>query len=185
MAWYGRSSVVFVWGVLWQPEAMSIVIAASRGGIYSREKSQERRTYYWACAGFLLTACVSVVSVSNINAMQVKAGVWIRNNTTRDQLIAANDIGAIGFIGERRILDTVGLVEPELAKHYRAGGTLLDYLSTREPAYVVIFPNWYPDLVSRGHLFEEAFSVDLPLNVVCGGSRMVAWISSSCSANQR
>lgn len=157
------------------PLAILLVIGARGGGSDSSKNPRRRRMFYWACAGFLLTTAISVMSVSNINAMQVKIGDWIRNNTTRDQLIAANDIGAIGFIGERRILDTVGLVEPDLVEHYRAGGTLPDYLAMREPAYAVLFPDWYPDLVSRDGLFEEAFSVDLPLNVVCGGSRMVVY----------
>lgn len=157
------------------PLAILLVIGAHRGGTDSSKNPQRRRTFYWAFAGFLLTTAISVQSVSNINAMQVKIGDWIRNNTARDQLIAANDIGAIGFIGERRILDTVGLVEPDLVEHYRSGGTLPDYLAIRDPAYVVLFPNWYPDLVSGDDLLEEAFSVDLPLNVVCGGSRMVVY----------
>lgn len=161
-----------------RPLVILLAVGAHRSGTVSSQRPQTRRTFWWACAGFLLTAAVSVVSVSNINAMQVKIGDWIRTNTTGEQLIASNDIGAIAFVGERRVLDTVGLVEPDLVKHYRAGGVLSEYLAFRQPAYVVMFPNWYPDLVSRDDFLEEVFSVYLALNVVCGGSRMIVYATT-------
>ena len=138
-------------------------------------RAQRFRSCCWGAMSGLLMAILCAVSVWNINSMQVPLGHWVRENTSSDQLVATNDIGAIGFVSERRILDTVGLVEPKLVEHYLAGGDLLGYLKSRDPAYVIIFPEWYKDLSSRADLLEEVHSVTLGLNVICGGSRMVVY----------
>jgi hypothetical protein len=41
-------------------------------------------------------------------------GHWLRDNTPPDALVAALDIGAIGYASERRVLDLMGLVSPEI-----------------------------------------------------------------------
>jgi hypothetical protein len=41
-------------------------------------------------------------------------GFWLRDNTPDDAVIAALDIGALGYGSERRILDLMGLVSPEI-----------------------------------------------------------------------
>ncbi len=40
-------------------------------------------------------------------------GEWLRDNTPPDAVVAALDIGALGFASERRILDLAGLVSPD------------------------------------------------------------------------
>jgi hypothetical protein len=40
-------------------------------------------------------------------------GEWLRDNTPPDAVIAALDIGALGYASERRILDLAGLVSPD------------------------------------------------------------------------
>ncbi len=41
-------------------------------------------------------------------------GYWLRDNTAEDAVIAALDIGAVGYGSERRVLDLMGLVSPEV-----------------------------------------------------------------------
>ena len=41
-------------------------------------------------------------------------GTWLRDNTPPDTVVAAADIGAIGFASERRVLDLMGLVSPSI-----------------------------------------------------------------------
>ncbi|MBN2561269.1 MAG: hypothetical protein JXQ75_10105 [Phycisphaerae bacterium] len=136
---------------------------------------QQRRTFQWAALCLVIMGTLGVMSVWNINSMQVRIGHWLRDNTTEDQLVAVNDIGAIGFVSRRPILDTVGLVEPEIVKHYMNGGTLLEYLKKRDPAYVIIFPNWYEKTCARNDMLETVKEIELDCNVVCGGSKMVIY----------
>jgi hypothetical protein len=41
-------------------------------------------------------------------------GVWLRDHSPPDALVAALDIGAVGYGSERRVLDLMGLVSPEI-----------------------------------------------------------------------
>jgi len=41
-------------------------------------------------------------------------GHWLSQNTPEDAVIAALDIGAVGYASERRVLDLMGLVSPEI-----------------------------------------------------------------------
>ncbi len=41
-------------------------------------------------------------------------GEWLSRNTPEDAVIAALDIGAVGYASERRVLDLMGLVSPEI-----------------------------------------------------------------------
>lgn len=122
--------------------------------------------------GLLATGWLPVLAVKNINQMQVEIGRWIDRNTPAEAVIATNDAGAIAFYGRRRIVDTVGLTEPELVKWYMAGGNLEAYLWTRKPTYACLFPNWHGRLADRADLFEPVYVVGLKDNVICGGAVM-------------
>ena len=41
-------------------------------------------------------------------------GLWLRDNTPSDAVVAAMDIGALGYASERRIMDLAGLVSPQV-----------------------------------------------------------------------
>ncbi|MBU8870240.1 MAG: hypothetical protein KOO60_05110 [Gemmatimonadales bacterium] len=41
-------------------------------------------------------------------------GQWLNENTAPDAVVAALDIGALGYVSERRVLDLMGLVSPEI-----------------------------------------------------------------------
>jgi hypothetical protein len=49
-------------------------------------------------------------------------GRWLSENTPADASIIGWEIGAIGFYSERRILDTQGLVDREVATLFHANG---------------------------------------------------------------
>jgi hypothetical protein len=117
--------------------------------------------------------------VSNIEEMQVSIGKWIGLNLPADALLALNDVGAITYFSQRRVLDTVGLISPEVLDYRRRGERLEDaafrFLRARRPDYAVLFPNWYPDIVRRGELAEPIHRVVLDENVICGGKEMVVY----------
>jgi hypothetical protein len=93
--------------------------------------------------------------VAFINSEMVAAGKWIANNTSEDDLIAAHDIGAIGYFGGRQILDLAGLVSPDVIPFIRDESRLAQYLIEQNPKYLVTFPNWYPELVRKADLIYE------------------------------
>ncbi len=49
---------------------------------------------------------------AGMRASLIPWGKWFRENTARDAVVAAPDIGAVGYFSERRVLDLAGLVTP-------------------------------------------------------------------------
>jgi arabinofuranosyltransferase len=117
-------------------------------------------------------------NVEDIDRIHVALGYWVRDNTAPDAVVALNDIGAIGYISEREVVDLAGLVTPEITPALRAPGQtqqLVDFLAQRDVAYVVIFPNWFPGLASRGDVLEEVHRVTLEDRSITGGETMVVY----------
>lgn len=85
--------------------------------------------------------------VAVIQGEMVAAAQWVAENTEQDALIAAHDIGALGYYSERRLLDLAGLVSPEVIPFIRDENRLAAYLYERGADYLVTFPGWYPHLV--------------------------------------
>jgi arabinofuranosyltransferase len=85
--------------------------------------------------------------VAFINHEMVETAKWIEANTQEQEIIAAHDVGALGYFANRKILDLAGLVSPDVIPFIRDETKLASYLYEHHPAYLVTFPGWYPDLV--------------------------------------
>jgi hypothetical protein len=81
-----------------------------------------------------------------IESEMVDTSNWIAENTAPDELVAAHDIGALGYWGKRRLLDLAGLISPEVIPFIRDERLLAYYLSEKKVEYLVTFPGWYPVL---------------------------------------
>lgn len=51
---------------------------------------------------------------ADLDSCYLGLGRWLRQNTPPDAVVAALDIGAVGWASERRVLDLMGLVSPEI-----------------------------------------------------------------------
>ena len=123
--------------------------------------------------------------VQNINAMQVTLGRWVATHTPPDTLIALNDLGALSYFGERRVIDLVGLATPEILPYRRQGEAgVLRYLERRCPEYLVVFPAWFPELTARADLFRPVTEVTLAHNVVAGAVTMAVYETAWHRARQ-
>ncbi|HJS29491.1 MAG TPA: hypothetical protein VJ768_07705 [Anaerolineales bacterium] len=84
-----------------------------------------------------------------IESEMVEVSRWIEENTDQEDLIAAHDIGALGYFSGRRIVDLAGLVTPVVIPFIRDEERLASYLDERSADYLVTFPGWYPDLTAN------------------------------------
>ena len=120
-----------------------------------------------------------VIGVKNIHDMQVTIGQRLNKETPVNAVIATNDIGAIGYFSERKIVDLVGLSSPDILPYYsvkdlRTKNTLR-YLQDHPVDFVVIFPDWYPGLTADTTKFKELYKVTLDDNQTCGGNEMLVF----------
>ena len=83
---------------------------------------------------------------------KIELALWLKRNTPDNALIALHDIGAVGYYSERRMLDLVGLVNPEITGYYLdkqsqkviplGDRQIIDYLKVKQPDYLVMFDEW-------------------------------------------
>jgi hypothetical protein len=83
--------------------------------------------------------------VAFVNGEMVAVGQWLQENTPSQALVAAHDIGAIGYFAERPILDLAGLISPEIIPLLSDGDALLDYVQDSDSDYLVTAPGWTYD----------------------------------------
>jgi len=102
------------------------------------------------------------------------AGLWIRDNTPNSAIIGAHDIGAIGYFSERPLIDTAGLITPEVIPFIRSEERILAFLEKKHVDYVAIFPSWYPTLASDTRL-RTVYRSTNPWIVEAGGDNIVVY----------
>jgi len=88
--------------------------------------------------------------VAIIQSEMVASAKWISVNTPPNALIAAHDIGALGYFGGRKILDLAGLMSPEVIPFIRDEVKLANYMDNQHVDYLETFPSWYPYLSKLG-----------------------------------
>jgi hypothetical protein len=117
-------------------------------------------------------------NVENINEMHVAIGHWVAENTPPDAILALNDIGAITYVSRREVVDLAGLVTPEVTPMLRGPDTtrrLIEFMARQGVDYVIIFPNWFPNLAQRVDLLTPVHSVTLERRTITGGRTMVVY----------
>ena len=109
------------------------------------------------------------LDVAVIESEMVKTAIWVSDNTPTGSLIAAHDIGALGFFGQRDLLDMAGLVSPEVVPFIRDELALEMYLNARGADFLVTFPGWYPYLVSKA---KQVYTTDSVYSPMLNGENM-------------
>ena len=99
-----------------------------------------------AASFWIYGARAYALDVAVIETEMVHTARWIEENTHENALIAAHDIGALGYFAERNILDLAGLITPDVIPFIRNEGKLAEYLNEEKADYLVTFPSWYPVL---------------------------------------
>ncbi|MDX1688095.1 MAG: hypothetical protein R3248_08955, partial [Candidatus Promineifilaceae bacterium] len=103
-------------------------------------------TFFVVLAIFLLLGAQAYATdVDFIQREMVDVASWLRDNTPPDALIAAHDIGAIGYFAQRPILDLAGLISPEVTPLLSDEAAMARYVRASDARYLVTAPGWpYP-----------------------------------------
>ena len=121
----------------------------------------------WVAALVVLTAAFVGVGaqayqrdVEVIDSEMVAVARWLAENSEPDDLVAAHDIGAIGYYAERPILDLAGLISPEVIPLLGDWDAIAEYVLASEARYLVTAPGWpYEALTGRADV-TLMFSAD-------------------------
>lgn len=171
VAFHGRYAAHTIWMAV--PAAAVFLFAAWR--------TFGRPRLIWAVAllGLLVAADRQVdlassypLETSNITSLQVRVARWFGERLPKGGPIALNDIGAMGYFSGRRLIDLEGLITPEAIPWNKAGRADA-FLEAAKPEYLLIFPYWYPEIVSRLNFFKPLMRFAIDRNVTGGGEELV------------
>ena len=115
--------------------------------------------------------------VALIESEMVATAKWVDANLPPDALVAAHDIGALGYFDHHPLIDLAGLVSPEVIPFLRDEARIADYLDRRGAEYFVAFPSLYPELAARSEL---VFSTGGQVSPTLGGENLSVyrWVSN-------
>ncbi len=122
---------------------------------------------YFILGGFTYARDVAIIETEMVTVAK-----WIARETPVDAVIAAHDIGAIGYYSERFIVDMAGLINPEVIPFIRNERKLSLYLDERNVDYLITFPDWYPELISGKEVLYETGS---SFSILAGHSNMIVF----------
>ena len=111
--------------------------------------------------------------VEVIESEMVVTAKWVAANLPPDVLIAAHDIGALGYFDHHELIDLAGLVSPDVIPFIRDEPQLEKYLNHRGADYLIAFPEFYPFL-TRGA--KTVFVTNSAITQAFGQKNMVVYL---------
>ena len=82
--------------------------------------------------------------VAVIESEMVVTAKWVSANLPDDALIAAHDIGALGYFDNHDLIDLAGLISPEVIPFIRNEPQIAVFLDEKGADYLIAFPEFYP-----------------------------------------
>jgi len=110
--------------------------------------------------------------VAYIESEMVATAKWISTDIPPNALVAAHDIGALGYFGGHALVDLAGLVSPDVIPFLRNEERIVAYLDEQGVTYLVTFPDWYQHLVSG---LSPVFTTGASFAPAFGESNMVVY----------
>jgi hypothetical protein len=104
--------------------------------------------------------------VRNINDQHLAAANWLTQNHRERDVIAAGDVGAIGYLTGETIVDPNGLITPSAWDARSDPDSLWHTLRSKGANVFVIYPRWNRSFFARYQdslVLRGRFSVRLPL----------------------
>jgi hypothetical protein len=159
-----------LWGTIW------LINAASRRHWVGRVGGRA-----WLAALVVLLIAFLFIGaaaygrdVRFIESEMVATARWLAANTHPQALIAAHDIGALGYFAPRPLIDLAGLVTPEVIPIIRDESALLNFILAHQAAYLVTFPSWYPEMTQNPALIRR-YHTESPWAIQAGGDNMAVY----------
>ena len=110
--------------------------------------------------------------VTFIETEMVKTAQWLNQNTPPKAIIAAHDIGAIGYFTQRHIVDLAGLITPAVIPFIRDETKLLAFAKKQQATYLVTFPSWYPSITA---LYPKIYTTNSPWAIKANHDNMAVY----------
>jgi hypothetical protein len=122
-------------------------------------------------------------TVGNVEDSDVAMAHWLDGRLPAEAVLAVNDIGALKFLLPNPVIDLAGIGNPEMRDHIdRAQELGLPwqkgvewFVEERRPDYLVVFPEWYAQMVSNPERFRPLHRIFIEDNVTMGADELVLY----------
>jgi hypothetical protein len=166
--------VLFLWG-------MAGFLEFSHSKMLGRFQWMAANAWRWlvitlSVIFFGMGAWSYAMDVALIESEMVKTAKWVSQNIGKREVIAAHDIGALGYFDSHKIIDLAGLISPEVVPFIRDENRLADFLTEHEAGYLITFPSFYESLISD---LEKVYVTQSTIAYSLNGENMVVFRWSS------
>ena len=175
-AWGMLAAIIWFFGYLWLyvsrlpvyqhgryiMPAMPIFFLMGLLALVDFVQSKQFGRYHWFVqtiwqASVLFTSLAFIAMGANsyaqdvavIESEMVTSARWAARNIPPDAVIAAHDIGALGYFDDHKLVDLAGLISPEVIPFIRDEKKLAVFLNEQQADYLIAFPDFYPQLVKE------------------------------------
>jgi hypothetical protein len=114
--------------------------------------------------------------VAFINGEMVTVARWLEDQTPPNALIAAHDIGAIGYFADRRLIDLAGLISPEIVPILGDKAALAEYVLNSDADFLVTAPGWPYTAITSTKDATLLFKSDHAWTVQQGNNNMAVYL---------
>ena len=122
---------------------------------------------FWGRGAFAYAQDVAVIESEMVDTAR-----WVSVHAPPGALVAAHDIGALGYFGKHELVDLAGLISPEVIPFLRNEDQIAAYLTKRGVNYLVTFPDWYPSLTAG---LSPIFSTNASFAPALGATNMAVY----------
>jgi hypothetical protein len=162
--------IYFIWGMSGTIEFLTLNTQNQRQHIVnSVAKLSIFIVWFWF---WFLGAKAYAKDVAFIESEMVTMAQWIALNIPSNSIVAAHDIGALGYFGKHRLIDLAGLLNTEVIPIIRDEIKLASYLDQQRVNYLVTFPSWYPRLTFETSTLYQTSGI---FSQSTGGENMVIY----------
>jgi hypothetical protein len=149
--------------------AMPIFFLFGLFGFIAFVNSQRQHRYHWFIKTLWKTSAAGVTilfvilgarsyaqDVALIESEMVVTAKWVAGQLPADAVIAAHDIGALGYFDDHQLIDLAGLISPQVIPFIRDEKRISEFLDENGADYLVAFPDFYPRLLQTARpVFES------------------------------
>jgi hypothetical protein len=124
--------------------------------------------------GFIFLGANSYAQdVTLIESEMVVTAKWASQNIPPEAIIAAHDIGALGYFDNHQLIDLAGLISPEVIPFIRDEAQLATFLNESNASYLIAFPDFYPQLTASA---EKVFVSGSQTTLALGEQNMTVYL---------
>jgi hypothetical protein len=113
--------------------------------------------------------------VAFIEGEMVAMSRWLEENTPPGSIIAVHDIGAVGYLTDRPLLDLAGLITPQVIPIMTDAEELADFMVDHGAEYAVFFPDFSQTYTHLDAMFQRVHCTNFAWTRAAGFENMCAY----------